>query len=113
MTDLLACLPYPVSTTRRRDSIISDSSSGFIAARQIYERPTDIIDVRWSEATEGDVTVLFDLWTETQGGILPMDFIHPDGSGTIEVAFAGEPTFQTDKVGGRMYSMSAQLRVVL
>lgn len=113
MIDFNACLPFPVQTTRRRDAILSDSSSGFIAARQIYERPLEVIDVSWSQASEGDAAVLFGLWVETQGGILPMTFTHPDGSGVLEVAFAGRPTFEATKLGARTFNLSAQLEVVL
>jgi len=106
-------LKYALQTDSDRAALQSDSASGFVDAREIYERPTRRIPLRWPEATDAEVFQIRELWDESLGGVLRMDWTPIDGSAAFEVRFVGPPSITFHRAHRDQYQVSCELEEAL
>ena len=106
------CVPFPVRTITSRAAVRENGVAGFSRSRQIYSRPRRSVELTYNGISPSQASVIESIYRTSKGGVLPMSFTHPDGSGDMQVVFASAPVAYR-QTGARTIDVTVTLEEVL
>ncbi len=89
------------------------TTGAFRQVREKNERELRSFRLEWPSATEGQKHLLEEAWSDSYGGVLPMNYtmLGDVDANAIEVRFV-ESTLRIERVGVRTWSMDVEVREV-
>ena len=66
--------PSEETNGRRRPGVVSDARTGSVLRRALNERPVRYLELRWTDAAEGERHLLRQAWRASGGGVLLVDY---------------------------------------
>ena len=102
---------HPVTAKRR--ALTTPPESGFVQRRQVNERRLDRTRLEWPFATEGQRYLLLKAWSDSKGGVLPMNYTPVDKTDVdaVEVVFV-PGSREIVQTGQRSWRMSVEVEEV-